>query len=333
MADGQRTASSDYLDVLAKVAALAAVLLPAAGVATRWAAFTFGPPAGAPLELAASAPLAQLVVTGLLSLLPLVVTAIASTYLIGVSHLLYRQSRLGQSIRRLRREYNASEAAAVPTSGEDPEAFKQRVDTLMRDLNEQIDGVERDAKELDSLRQAQPGWIRRLVTRGPPRPKWLWLAVPILLLGLISIPLVPAWPAPLVGYLLSAAGTALFMLAGSRTTPLTLRQLWPWVVTLMFLASIAAGWEGGGITGTAIRHFSFASGAPIPAGRYVPLAQEGDMVFLQSCQGADKAIVAVHESAIESIQLETAVLPLPPSLWEIRFGGRHFLGFGRASFC
>jgi hypothetical protein len=252
--------ATNYLDTLGKVAALSAVLLPAAGVITRYVAFSTDPPTHGAWELAYSAPLGQLVVNGSLSLVGLAGFVIPLPFWVRAIHAFYQQTR-------------------------------PRVRSVL-------------------LREAG-------------------FAIVILVAATAFF---PGWPALLFFYPVIVGGVLMVDIAGHRPKPLTMQQLWPWVAGLMLVASVSYGLAGD-VVGVGGRRFDFMSGASLAAGRYAPLATEGDMVFLQRCEGMLGQVVAVHQSAISMTTLDATSISFGPSLFQVVFTGKRPIGFGRETFC
>src|SRR5437867_2389889 len=92
-----------YLDFVGKLAALAAVLLPATGVLTRVAAFAWGPRTDGILEMAVSQPLGLLVATGWQTLLPVAFVAAAWPTYVVVAHGGYRLRGVRRALEDYRR--------------------------------------------------------------------------------------------------------------------------------------------------------------------------------------------------------------------------------------
>ncbi len=320
-----------YLDVIGRLAALAAVLLPATGVLTRVAALEWGPRTDGVLEMAVSQPLGLLVATGWQTLFPVAfIAAVWPTYVL-LAHGGYRLRGVRRALLEERmfrdeseRELQASiERARTP---DDVAAIKKQIEAIGKEINERLDGI---GTELSSIEKLRPEWTKRFNLSGPMW-LWKWLLPTIGALVVLALVVFEAGWATLSGVAIAALALAIFEVAGRRARPLSVGRAWPWLVSLLVVGSILNGLVGS-VTGGGARTYHFASGTALADGRYAPLAQEGDMLLLQSCMDSRRPIVGVHSSAVELVQI--GYRPLPASLWEVITARKAPAPLGRESFC
>lgn len=295
--------------------ALAAVLLPVAGVVVRWISFLVAQTVNNTVDLALAAPPAELVATGLESLL----FGLAALPMIPFLGYLGRIQHHDDKLQLLTRQSNAIPATL--------EALKKKADSF----NEQAAPDDEAAKELIDQFETLSSEAVRLTTewkrlpKPPTVPKLLpdpprvfspvirfaerhqsrvrWIVSAMLVIYWVLLMLFGPWP-----IVLESAGIALALMAvpriARRTGRAELSQVWPVVVAVLLIAALGAGFDGTYVVGAVPGDYRFSSGTQLVDGRYMRLGEASGQTILMACRQPKSPVTAVDNSRIITVGIE-----------------------------
>jgi hypothetical protein len=319
-----RAVRRDVLEALTKSLVLAAASLPLTGVLVRFVAFSVSDSTGASYSLAWSAPLYQLIATGLVATLPVVLIFMG----------LLRLSEIGSqfdgaSVRRLKPGTAGRTLSEPPEAGDE---FRLGEYVLMESEHDatgsELDaaGGKRGAVELDTS-------ATYAAERSGPIQGRLRHPMAAIAQFVFSVAVVVFIIAPDVFTFSAAIAVSVVTLrwavrASKRAERLTLAAVWPFVTVLLVFCAVSGG-LGGDLPGTSSAEYTFAGGAAVAPGRYRLVADDGDIMYLLPCSG-DATVIGVQRSEVIMIQTGSDTVKSNPSLWSVAFDrSRAHLGLGR----
>jgi hypothetical protein len=311
MNDSNRSNSverSDLLEALGKASALATALFPVSGVIVRWIALT--PTGPAAFEMAYSAPLGQLAMSGLLAIFP---TALIFAFA-------FRAQPMVSTIRRIRSIRAVNEARQ-----KDLARLKSIIMAGPRDgSSEELNAGKRDVLRTLRRHNEELHAFVSLKDEQPKRRRLLWIAlilsIPIAIFGSVLL--------ALTSLLAGFASSALFFRSVQKGRYGILEAVWPAVVVATLLSALGAGLEGY-IPGAALGEYRFdrTQITNIEDGVYVNLAESSTFMFLQSCEVPTRPVVKVQKDTILTVTLvDKDPFLRNPSLYQLWRGRRFVLG-------
>jgi hypothetical protein len=338
---------------------IAALLLPAAGVLVRLISFLVG--GRVPTSLSTAMPVAQLVLGGLLAVLP--VAGVALTFVFFrrfVGHferldatdaalaeadsiriaLELEAADAKEWIHEKQAEFDAVVARLDAATLGDIELIESPEIALLMErshlLRDEIgEGADRVVKKLEEhkkrfdeqilvVKDHVEGLRRSRLVRAP---RWVRFAV-LGGSGVFTVAFAifaPVFPSAVLSLLLSW-GASLWL---GRAIIQPRRRLRFVDVLPFFVVVLIASALFSGIAPTFGRPVavSLASGTGLPAGRYVQPARDDQFVYLISCSGPPE-VVAVPLADVRNLRMPLdSPIEIPPSLWDITRGSELRLGY------
>jgi hypothetical protein len=350
-----RPTGRQIIEDVGRALALGAVLLPAAGVLVRYIAFYTAHTVNHPLYWALAAPLPELALIGLVSLVPglLVLPQFAVWAYVAPREHLTRQ--VGRRIEDLRAELDAfgkdftehetdrQQLAARIEATEDPESRSDYIRQLeaRTEADKQLMArLEAIGREIETIEAAQttlgPPWFRWNTSfdrMGDRLYRWSrsrnvrWSLRALSVMYWIGVLLFVPWPVSL-----SVTGLLLTLLLlpriARRTGRVALSQTWPLIVFALLVAAIAAGLDGE-LVGAEAGSYHFAAEAHLLDGRYVRLGEASNRTVLVACSPQAASLTAVDNGLIRTMDVEPwKDYSLDwPTIFGLLAGQRYSLGF------
>ncbi len=305
----RRRAGRDVIEDVGKALALGAVLLPVAGVLVRAIAFSVGGTVKYPLDLALQAPPAELIATGFVSLIPgllaLPLILIFAKFA-PVQHLTQRYLALSPKFTALEQEFERSRERP---GAEVPRELNDRLEALQAELQQL--NVEYERLSIPSPK-AHPNLLDRATNAMGRHYNLLtftmWIA--FILFGV--------WPASL-----TFLGNALIQLVlppiAKNTGRVALSQVWPLVVVVLLIAAVASGLYGS-LVGSEAGEYHFSADAQLANGRYARLGEGSNRTVLLSCAQPKPTVLAVDNSNIITVGLDSNSSKPEPFPWPTLVG-------------
>jgi hypothetical protein len=328
-ASSRARSAREFIADLGPPIALAAALLPFAGVVVRWIAFSFGQTVRYPLDLALEAPTGELIAIGLQSLLPglLALPAIAVYgYFAPMWHHTEKSRQLTKQFEALSPKITALQKKAdALEASPGPEILKE-VQEDAAALKSEVDGLNVEKERLDKQRPKDPPDPPRLV-KGALKPFDRILSALyrhqrlVALIGVIywaALLLFTPWPSSITNF-----GTLLLVLVlpqvARRTGRVTLSQAWPVVLIALTLAAVASGLNGDFI-GNEAGDYHFAANVQLADGRYTRLGEANNRMILMACSQPGSIVTSVADSQIIAVGVEPWRIKPPIFPWPTLFG-------------
>jgi hypothetical protein len=328
---GRVRSAREFFADLGPPLALAAVLLPFAGVVVRWIAFSYTPAVRFPLDLALEAPTGELVAIGLSSLIPglLALPAVAVYgYFAPSEHhheksrrLNYRFKEIKPKLDEVLKELNAYKESAGPTA-EIPKELRVKTEGLVSE----VDRLNVEQEQLDKQRPKDPPDLTRQVEAAVEPIARVFDALTrrrrlSRALGVVywtAVILLTPWPLSLTFF-----GSLLLVLilpqVARRTGRVALSQVWPLVVVVLVLAAYASGLYGD-FVGNEAGTYHFAAGAQLADGRFARLGEASNRTTLMACSQQMPAVISVDDSNIITVDIESSKAHPQPFTWTTMFG-------------
>ena len=313
-----RASVRPVVEDLARALTLAAVLLPVAGVLTRFAAFASSTTGttSQPLGFALAATPSELIASGagaLFTIWVLAVVVFVSTKLATASDLRSEFEEVRQELDRV-----GAQVRACPSAVADP---KGPTGDELREVGEAIRNLETRVRELTTAQSTLGrGLARRRLRDAMTPPRFTPVVATVVLVSSVLVWLfLPDFP----GLPISVET----VLLGYVFIPWGARQVgrWHWSRTLPFIvvATVAAA-VGLGLEGSIVDDpggvYHFSPSVAQSSGRYVEIAESGSLVYLLPCgvgTTSQNNVVAVDRQNILSIDINAFRPSSPwPSLFQ-----------------
>jgi hypothetical protein len=321
----------EFLADLGPPLALAAVLLPFAGVVVRWIAFSFAQTVKFPLDLALEAPTGDLVAIGLNSLFPgLLALPLVAMYDFFApfqyhdekARLLDQQyEEISPKLGAVIGELKALSESAEPID-EIPTALKAQTDRLIAE----VDRLNVEKERLEKQRPKDlPAFPRKVESALGPIAKVLTTITShrrtMRVLGVVywgGLILFMPWPISLT-FVSSLLLVSILPLIARRTGRVALSQVWPLVVVALAIAALASGLYGD-FVGNEAGNYHFAADAQLADGRYAQIGEANSRTILMACSPLTPTVISVADSNIIAVGIDRSKVQPTPFPWPTMFG-------------